>query len=139
MAQPTDTTNGTPTVPTQQPTPAPCPDWCDTHHTVGAHDRTVVHEGAPTAPIDTFDADFTARPVLYHGPDDISTEVALTIREHGPDDRITLLGMSIPDALRLINGLLDVVNLTLPVEEQQLLGPPGFEYVPYGADDLGWV
>ena len=42
-------------------------------------------------------------------------------------------------AQRLITALLDVVNLTLPVEDQQFIGPPGFEYVPYGADDLGWV
>jgi len=118
--------------PTPPPTPAPCPSWCDEHHTVGGHDSTVVHEGAPTGPIESLDADFTARPVLYHGPDHISTEVVLTIRDHaGPTDRTMIFGMNIPDAQLLIAALLDVVNRTLPVEEQQQLGQPGFEFIPY--------
>jgi hypothetical protein len=124
-------------VPTQQPTQAPCPDWCDEHHTVGGHDSTVVHEGTPTPRIETLDADFSIRPVLYHGPDDISTEVVLTIRDHaGPTDGTIIFGLNIPDAQLLIGALLEVVNRTLPVEEQQQLGEPGFEFIPY---DEPWV
>jgi hypothetical protein len=109
-----------------------CPAWCDDHH--AGHNRTVVHEGTPTARIDTLDADFTARPVLYRGPDYASTELALTIREHDRIDRpghTMCLGMSIPEAQRLIAALVDVMNLTLPVGGQQFLGPAGFELVRF--------
>lgn len=119
-------------VPTQQPTRVPCPEWCGKHHTVDDHGRTVVHEGA-SASVDTLDAEYFVKPVLYSGKDNAATEIAFDVHEYPELNRATslLLGMTIAEAQLLINALLDAVNQTLPVEEQQFLGPPGFEYVSY--------
>jgi hypothetical protein len=101
---------------------------------------TVVHEGA-SASVDTLDAEYFVKPVLYSGKDNAATEITFDVHEHPELNRSTslLLGMTIAEAQLLINALLDAVNQTLPLEQQTFLGPPGFEYVPYEADDLGWV
>jgi predicted GTPase len=116
---------------TKQPTPAPCPEWCG-KHTVGDHGRTVIHEGA-SASVDTLDAEYFVKPVLYSGKDSATTEITFDVHEHAELNRATslLLGMTIAEAQLLINALLDAVNQTLPLEQQTFLGPPGFEYVPY--------
>jgi hypothetical protein len=132
----THTTSAAPNgcVPTQQPTPAPCPTWCDEHYTAGDDDAaTVVHEGGTTS-VETTDAEFTIRPVFYKNRDCATTEITFDIREDRDCDlpaNSMLLGMTIPEAQHLITALVWAVNLTLPLEQQTFLGPPGMEYVRY--------
>jgi hypothetical protein len=132
-------------VPAQQPTPDPCPTWCVVHQTIGEDaTATRAHEGGATS-VETLDAEYFVRPICYSAPPSAGTEITLDICEE-PRDRdgdvsgwAETLGMTVPEAQLLINALLDAVNQTLPLEQQTHLGPPGFEYVPYEDDDLGWV
>jgi hypothetical protein len=124
---------------TKQPTPAPCPVWCSTHQTVGEDETaTFAHEGR-IASVETLDAEYIVRPIFYSALHGAGTEISLDICEE-PRDRARsrkrwaeTFGMTIAETQLLINALLDAVNQTLPVEEQQFLGPPGFEYVSYDA------
>ena len=131
-------------VPTQKPTPDPCPAWCVVHHTVGENaTATVAHEGG-AARVETLDAEFIVRPIFYGALRGAGTEITLDICEE-PRDRngdvvgwAETLGMTVPEAQHLINALLGAVNQTLPEEEQAHLGPPGFVFIPHdgGFGDL---
>lgn len=118
-------------VPTQQPTPTQCPTWC-----VGGHKGPDPDHGGYVShswqaqPVDTDDR--AVRIELTRWDDDECGVGVPQLTIFSVDDPYPELVLNPEQALRLIAELLDAVNRTLPPAQQTFLGPPGFEYEPYG-------